>query len=1041
MKLYTEIHDFFNEGRPRTVNQDVVDIKKGQYIYQGEKPKEPEKTILKRKEPNKKDFSKQPTDIDQKSSFKKGEVHRIVFKTAFKDQKRAYFSIYRKISEQEYNDLKRNYTIGATVYPVNKKEHFEDIYYLNPGEGIRNEKEGFVHLDDAQIKEIKDKYSKYMSEFNPVSIEEIAKGLNIRYYNFDNLKAFWDERMAGFKRSKDKGSAKAARDAEKAQGIETEVKDFVDNNKEKLIKITGLYDKSIQTSIKPDDKKDYEDLAKAFIQSYVRDLKKLSKPAAAEVITKLREKLKDRNYLFNLIQSSYEGKAKPSTEPSGAVQKNDKTQKDKKEPDNKKETLDAKQKAEKYINDNKYIVNINNLIKAYAASEERDEKGVYVNDREERNYQRDQALGRIPKVMDQIFKYRSSDEVRDAIIDRIEIRVDGLIGAGDESEALNKILRKGYDNMKKKQVKEGTITEATKKYLVKTKPGSRADSVYKKDLKDQNKDAKGIPIPGEYIISLEDDQIPKLNAKGMKDLGIIRTDLYEPEPEKPTERTPEEMSYKISTKVGDGKEQDGNMTGKNIIKYLKTNPEYSNISFKDLKEKQPYKLKGKEGQNIVITIKSLTPFGQSGKRNAFDTIDAAQSKRDRKANEPETRKVSVRIPYQTPQTVSYAVNKGVKMAKVNPAELTYKFYVVDVDKNEPVKGFDNWGETKREAQKMGPKYKAMQKGEIISNKVNEALSKEDITKLKSSRMSFTIQSQLKADEQYNVSDTVKEVKEEKGNIIIELSQAGTVTFDKEGTGKFFYKKDKQYYQTLNVPQATLDIIKKALAPSKDTKEPESQLEAYIRKRIRQAIKEAQVSQYWGYQGKDVKKKRLEEYLKRYEWGFQDSNNPYTHSNGSAIHAIVSKLVHELAAMGVNAIAIFNSYAPEGYQVSDLNQLDYASDSPLGSQLTQPYNPDSLTARGGRIAEANEEQIDAMFDDNVPMDQQLKNAEELASDYMRDRTLSQGIQKNPNLYHVEKTIVKFIQKASEEGTRKDIDPKSKILQALRVISDRQMNKYR
>jgi hypothetical protein len=69
-----------------------------------------------------------------------------------------------------------------------------------------------------------------------------------------------------------------------------------------------------------------------------------------------------------------------------------------------------------------------------------------------------------------------------------------------------------------------------------------------------------------------------------------------------------------------------------------------------------------------------------------------------------------------------------------------------------------------------------------------------------------------------------------------------------------------------------------------------------------------------------------------------------------MHAIVSKLVHELEAMGVDAIAIFNSYAPKGYQVSDLNQLDYASDSPLGSQLTQPYNPDSLTARGGRVAE-------------------------------------------------------------------------------------------
>lgn len=71
-----------------------------------------------------------------------------------------------------------------------------------------------------------------------------------------------------------------------------------------------------------------------------------------------------------------------------------------------------------------------------------------------------------------------------------------------------------------------------------------------------------------------------------------------------------------------------------------------------------------------------------------------------------------------------------------------------------------------------------------------------------------------------------------------------------------------------------------------------------------------------------------------------------------MHAIVSKLVHELQPMDVDAVAMFNSYAPDGYQVSDINQLDYASDSPLGSQLTQPYNPDSLTARGGRVAEMN-----------------------------------------------------------------------------------------
>ena len=110
-------------------------------------------------------------------------------------------------------------------------------------------------------------------------------------------------------------------------------------------------------------------------------------------------------------------------------------------------------------------------------------------------------------------------------------------------------------------------------------------------------------------------------------------------------------------------------------------------------------------------------------------------------------------------------------------------------------------------------------------------------------------------------------------------------------------------------------------------------------------------------------------------------------------------------------------------------------------MARPFEPNTLTMRGGRIAEANEKEIDSMFANNVPMDQQLENAEKLASEYLNDRTLSQGIRKNPNLIHVEKTILKFIQKASEEGTKKDIDPKSDIMKALQVISDKQMNKYR
>jgi hypothetical protein len=302
------------------------------------------------------------------------------------------------------------------------------------------------------------------------------------------------------------------------------------------------------------------------------------------------------------------------------------------------------------------------------------------------------------------------------------------------------------------------------------------------------------------------------------------------------------------------------------------------------------------------------------------------------------------------KNINKLANFKVNTGKYKTSELPWPFYVVDTKNKKLVKGFTSLGKAKEYAAKKGDDHKAYQKQAISGLNLSEALSKEDITKLKSNRVSFTIQSALDPDKQFNISDNVREVKEEKGKVILVLAEAGIVTFDKEGTGVFKYSKDNKEYQALNVPSDLNSIVKKALAPKEDKKEPESQLESYIRKRVRQAIKEAEVSQYWGYQGKDVKKKRLEEYLKRYEWGFQDSENPYTHSNGSAIHAIVSKLVHELAAMGVDAIAIFNSYAPNGYQVSDLNQLDYASDSPLGSQLTQPYNPDSLTARGGRVAE-------------------------------------------------------------------------------------------
>ena len=1023
MSLHKEIYNFFNEARPsgtRTVNKDVEDIIKGKFVMKGDDPEDirnkENPRRARRTAPEKQKVAELPAEKQGRSSFENGKVHEIIFKNKFKGQARKFFTLYRKISEEEYKKINREFDLNPKIFPSDKEEHFEDIYYLTPEMGISIEKEGFFPLTKKQLKDVQGKYPEYAEKLKTVSMEDILKGVNLRYYTIDAIKKEWDIKKAYRGKEKEKGDEKVKKADEKGEEIKDKIGAFLSANDNIVANMISSFNKMKAIGATSATIAEYKDFLDKFADRFVERLKKEPVPVQNGVFVKLGEKLKDKPQVYSIVRDKYDGKKStisPDTKDKPEDQKDKAeptTQKDKKEPSAKPKvakdaTADAEAIAKKYMLDGTHQYTINNFIKAYAASEERDEKGIYVNDREERAYQRNKMFEFIPQIIKQVFKYSESSDVREEIVNSIKDRVVAIVGKGAESEELNNILSKAYDNMETKSVKEAAITEEAKRYIVKTTPGSRADKVYKKDSKPSNEDEAGNPIPGEYIVSLDAEQIPKLENPDSKKMGILSVEPYEAGPAASVERTPEDMSYKVSTKIGDGKEQDGNMTGKNILKYLKTNPEYSNISFKDLKEKQPYKIKGKEGQNIVITIKTLTPSGQAGKRTAFDTIDAAQSRKNRKENEPETRKVSVRIPYQVPQTVTYVANKGVKMAKMNPAELTFKFYVVDVDKNEPVKGFNDWGETKREAQKMGPKYKAMQRAEIISNKINEALSKEDKAKLKNTRVSFTIQSDLDPDKQFNISDNVREVKEEKTKIVLVLAEAGVITFDKEGTGIFKYSKDNKEYQALNVPADLNSIVKKALAPAK---EPESQLEAYIRKRIRQAIKEAEVSQYWGYQGKDVKKKRLEEYLKRYEWGFQDSDNPYTHSNGSAIHAIVSKLVHELAAMGVDAIAIFNSYAPEGYQVSDLDQLDYASDSPLGSQLTQPYNPDSLTARGGRVAEEDGKvtSIAQQYLDKV--NAKYKTIEDLAKGYnSKDRDIMGS-----------ESVKKVIQKAISQSYGKD-----------------------
>jgi hypothetical protein len=625
----------------------------------------------------------------------------------------------------------------------------------------------------------------------------------------------------------------------------------------------------------------------------------------------------------------------------------------------------------------------------------------------------------------------------------------------DKKMGLYNIIKGNYDTMK--TIKEAYVQEAALKlYVVKTKEGTPADKQFLNSKNAEiNKDENGEEIPREYIIGLDDKQVkmmktPDALKSGIKDVvPYVKPEKNETEPEKGSEKKFNDSTkgeYKVKVTMA-GKATEKMLNPKEIMVLVRKSAEGKELSFEDVEEKKVYNFEKKVdprlGDNIKGSIELLSKkeIGKGDKTKVLTTTRIDREKAEKKEKEKldrETKKADKekardekekeRSTYKTIKWMGKYIKVPVdftkdkfKIKQITPtkSELDeFKYYLVDFndtenypqgrlirnDKGGPL-GTNDRELAKSAASQIGDGVKVYQRAELkVKNvELTEALSKEDIAKLKSTRVSFTIQSALDPDKQYNISDNVREIKEEKDKIVLFLAEAGVVTFDKEGTGIFKYNKDNKEYQALNVPADLNSMVKKALAPSKDTKEPEPKLEAYIRKRVRQAIKEAEVSQYWGYQGKDVKKKRLEEYLKRYEWGFQDSDNPYTHSNGSAIHAIVSKLVHELAAMGVDAIAIFNSYAPNGYQVSDLNQLDYASDSPLGSQLTQPYNPDSLTARGGRVAEDNSmysAKYDSLYNQaRRDVENKYKDMEELAAGYNRkDREIerSQSLKKNLEL---------------------------------------------
>ncbi len=175
-------------------------------------------------------------------------------------------------------------------------------------------------------------------------------------------------------------------------------------------------------------------------------------------------------------------------------------------------------------------------------------------------------------------------------------------------------------------------------------------------------------------------------------------------------------------------------------------------------------------------------------------------------------------------------------------------------------------------------------------------------------------------------------------------------------GVYFSKEDGQEVskQVLDIKPPLSSIVNKVYAPKKE-EAVNMALENYIRERIRKAIREGEEGQYVGMIGPDVLKKKLEEYMMRYEWGYEESGNPAKKARGQEIHGIVSKMIHELGDEGVT---IFNEYAPEGFEIESVEDLgnNPAYKVGLGPQ-DRDFNPEELYGRSGRVAEASYDEDD------------------------------------------------------------------------------------
>lgn len=369
----------------------------------------------------------------------------------------------------------------------------------------------------------------------------------------------------------------------------------------------------------------------------------------------------------------------------------------------------------------------------------------------------------------------------------------------------------------------------------------------------------------------------------------------------------------------------------------------------------------------VVNLDTKETYGAESKESAERAVNK------QKLSNPNAKIVFMREPEA--RTKGFLNYKKVEKpaSEVKPEEVSQEdiknakfndYLVIDTENNKVIGIYDDGAKAKRK-ERENIDYVAITKDaarfrfkDLIKEQKEDGKStnKDKIQSLVGESITFTVLGTEGAGSKEQVSNTVKKAtyQEDVKKALLLMTDGARLYIYKDSAGKptsSYYPKDFDGTVIQNDPKHRVisttppleDVINSIYDVGK-----EAVLEAYIREKIKSMLSEFDAGSAIGSTGPNVIKKKLSDYMKKYdpEWGTDPS--PLQRSIGSEYEGIISKLVYELnekePGLGTQ---IYNKY----------------TDIPLSGgqayQATPPpvklaYDPTKLVSRGGRIAEKTDD---------------------------------------------------------------------------------------